>query len=297
MPAPCIAPGVSVSQTALVIDSGPELNDLLNRVLSQDGWNVDHAANHEEALELAKHDPFDLIITGRKTRGPEDIEFLRRIRGSRPHVRMIILADEWTPGDVLTAMREGAFSYFCAPFDPDTLVETVRNAMNEPCWDDGIEVLSATPEWVRVMARCDLDTAERLVLFLQNVRDPNISESDRADIVTAFREILLNAMEHGGHFDPSHHVEIGFVKARRAILCRVKDPGQGFSPEEVRHAANARTPEDLLNHVAVREEQGMRPGGFGLLMARKLVDELIYNEQGNEVVLVKYLEKPAQSAA
>jgi anti-sigma regulatory factor (Ser/Thr protein kinase) len=37
----------------------------------------------------------------------------------------------------------------------------------------------------------------------------------------------------------------------------------------------------------------MRPGGFGLLMARKLVDELIYNEQGNEVVLVKYLEKPA----
>ena len=56
-------------------------------------------------------------------------------------------------------------------------------------------------------------------------------------------------------------------------------------------------PEDLLSHVAVREEKGMRPGGFGLLMARKLVDELIYSEQGNEVVLVKYLEKPAKSAA
>jgi anti-sigma regulatory factor (Ser/Thr protein kinase)/CheY-like chemotaxis protein len=295
MPARCIAP--STSQTALVIDSGPELNELLNRVLSQDGWAIDHAANHEEALELAKRDPFDLIITGRKTRGPEDIEFLRKIRGSRPHVRMIILADEWTPGDVLTAMREGAFSYFCAPFQLETIAETVRTAMNEPCWDDGIEVLSATPEWVRVMARCDLETAERLVLFLQNVRDPNISESDRADIVTAFREILLNAMEHGGHFDASQHVEISFVKGRRAVMCRVKDPGQGFSPEEVRHAANARTPEDLLSHVAVREEKGMRPGGFGLLMARKLVDELIYSEQGNEVVLVKYLEKPAKSAA
>ena len=87
------------------------------------------------------------------------------------------------------------------------------------------------------------------------------------------------------------------MKARRAIMCRVKDPGQGFSPEEVRHAANSRTPEDLFNHVTIREEQGMRPGGFGLLMARNLVDELIYNEQGNEVVLVKYLEKPAQSAS
>jgi anti-sigma regulatory factor (Ser/Thr protein kinase) len=129
------------------------------------------------------------------------------------------------------------------------------------------------------------------------VRDPNISESVRSDIVTAFREILLNAMEHGGHFDPSHHVEIGFVKARRAVICKVKDPGQGFSQEELRHAASVRTPEEIFSHVAVREEKGLRPGGFGLLIARKLVDELIYSEQGNEVVLVKYLDAPAKSAA
>ena len=33
----------------------------------------------------------------------------------------------------------------------------------------------------------------------------------------------------------------------------------------------------------------MRPGGYGILLAQKLVDELIYNEDGNEVLLVKYL--------
>jgi hypothetical protein len=38
----------------------------------------------------------------------------------------------------------------------------------------------------------------------------------------------------------------------------------------------------------------MRPGGFGILMAKKLVDELLYNEQGNEVLLVKYLGKPGE---
>jgi len=58
-----------------------------------------------------------------------------------------------------------------------------------------------------------------------------------------------------------------------------------------------RTPEEIFSHVAVREEKGLRPGGFGLLIARKLVDELIYSEQGNEVVLVKYLDAPAKSAA
>jgi hypothetical protein len=38
-------------------------------------------------------------------------------------------------------------------------------------------------------------------------------------------------------------------------------------------------------HIAVREELGLRPGGFGILMTQKLVDELIYNQQGYEVLL------------
>ena len=42
--------------------------------------------------------------------------------------------------------------------------------------------------------------------------------------------------------------------------------------------------------VSVREEKGLRPGGFGLLMVRAQVDELLYNEKQNEVVFVKYLD-------
>jgi hypothetical protein len=40
----------------------------------------------------------------------------------------------------------------------------------------------------------------------------------------------------------------------------------------------------------VREEKGMRAGGFGLALTRALVDDLLYNEAHNEVVFVKYLE-------
>jgi anti-sigma regulatory factor (Ser/Thr protein kinase) len=41
--------------------------------------------------------------------------------------------------------------------------------------------------------------------------------------------------------------------------------------------------------MSEREAQGLRPGGFGLLMAGQLVDELVFNEAHNEVVLIKYL--------
>ncbi len=40
----------------------------------------------------------------------------------------------------------------------------------------------------------------------------------------------------------------------------------------------------------MRAEQGLRPGGFGILIARNMVDEMIYNERHNEVVLIKYLD-------
>jgi len=287
-PTSAIAP--TSQKTALVVASGGDIDELLRSVLVTEGWNMQRVGDNQEALSLARTKSFDLIITGRKTCGPEDIDFLRKIRSARPHLRLIILTDQWTPGDIIAAMREGAFSYFVAPFETSALAEMVRAAMAEPYWDDGIEVLSATPAWVRLTARCDLLTADRLVQFLHGFG--GIPQADKDQVISAFREILINAMEHGAHFDSSQHVEISFIRSRRAIACRVRDPGQGFSLSELRHAAISSSPEDLFSHMAVREERGLRPGGFGMLLVKKLIDELIYNEKGNEVVLVKYLDQP-----
>jgi DNA-binding response OmpR family regulator len=282
-------------KTALVVSSDGDIDELLMSVLVAEGWNTQRVVDNQDALSVSREKTFDLVITGRKTRGPEDIELLRKIRSARPHLRLIILTDKWTPGDIISAMREGAFSYFVAPFEASALAEMVHAAMAEPYWDDGIEILSATPAWVRLTARCDLRTADRLVQFLQGFG--GIPHADKNQVSSAFREILINAMEHGAHFDPSQHVEISFIRSRRAIACRVKDPGQGFSLEELRHAAVGSSPEDLFSHMAVREEQGLRPGGFGILLAKKLVDELIYDEKGNDVVLVKYLNQPTPPIA
>src|SRR5215469_2614370 len=293
MTGPCSCADPLRQKTALVVASGSDVDELLTSVLTSDGWSIQRAADNQHALTVATTEPFDLIVTGRKMLGPEDVELLHKIRGARAHVRLIILADRFTPGDVISAMREGAFSYFSAPFDACELTEMLRAAMASPCWDDGIEIMSATPVWVRLAARCDISTADRLVQFLRGVRDPDIPEG----IISAFKEVLVNAMEYGGNFDAGQHVEISFIRARRAVACRVKDPGQGFSLEELRHAAINSPAEDLLSHVAVREAQGLRPGGFGLLLAKKLVDELIYSEQGNEVLLVKYIDPAASQVA
>jgi DNA-binding NarL/FixJ family response regulator len=279
---------------ALIVHSGTEIDNLLISLFQEENWEIQFAANNAEALELAKAAPFDLIITGERTPGKEDIELLRRLRMARPHTRLIILTEEFVPGDVLAAIRERAFSYFSRPFSTERLAEMIRLAMTEPCWDAGIEVLSGKPNWVRLCVRCDLATANRLIQFYREASE--LPDAETEEVATAFREILMNAMEHGGNFDPSQHVEVSYVRTRRMVLCRVKDPGQGFSLEELEHSAIANPEEHPFKHMETREAQGKRPGGFGILMATKLVDDLIYNEKGNEVLLVKYLDKPAAAS-
>src|ERR1039458_3565943 len=164
----------------------------------------------------------------------------------------------------------------------------IEHAIAEPCWDDGIDVVSATPEWIRIRARCDFKTADRVLQFLDEVAE--LPNAEKSAVGAAFREMLMNAIEHGGRLDPNQQVEISYVCARHMVKCRISDPGEGFTLDEIPHAAIANPADDLLRHVEYREARGMRPGGFGVLLAQKLVDELVYNQQGNEVILIKYLD-------
>jgi len=286
------APAINQPRRALLIDSSPELNSMLTDLCDQHDWDIRSAKDNQEALELSQSCPFDLIITGERTSGQQDIEMLRRLRLVRPHTRLIILTDEFTPGDVLNSIRERAFSYFARPFSTEELAEIVRSAMTTPFWDDGIEILSATANWVRLAVRCDLATADRLIQFYREASD--LPDNETEQVATALREILLNAIEHGGKFDASQHVEVSYVRTRHMVLCKVKDPGTGFSLEELKHSALGNPPDEPFRHISEREAQGIRPGGFGILMAKELVDDLLYNQPGNEVLLIKYLNKSDQ---
>lgn len=274
-------------ELALVVGEDPQVREVLRSVLKPLEWVIISAPDNQAVLKLVEEKPFTLIVTGVRTTGREDVELLRKIRRVRPHTRLIILTDETTPADVIASMRERAFSYFSRPISPESLAEIVRLAAVEPSWDDGIEVMSATPEWISVVARCDKATADRLTQFFQEISD--LPNPERDDVATAFREILLNAIEHGGNFDPQQFVEISYVRTEKLIVCRIKDPGQGFSLEEIHHAAVNNPLYDPIRHSLFREAQGMRPGGYGILIAKHFVDELIYAERGNEVLLIKYL--------
>jgi DNA-binding NarL/FixJ family response regulator/anti-sigma regulatory factor (Ser/Thr protein kinase) len=272
----------------LMVVSDLDTTNMLLQILSHQECDFRCAPDNEEAFAMAEKDRFDLIVTGARTSGSEDIELLRKLRNVRPHTRLIILTDENTPADVITAITERAFSYFSKPFSRDALAEMIRTALRAPCWDDGIEVLSATPAWIRLLARGDKNTADRLLQFVNEVVD--LPPDEKGDVAFAIRELLLNAVRHGTRLDPNKFVEVSYVRAERMVSCRITDPGEGFSFQKLEHAAVSNTPSNPIRHAVYREAAGLPPGGYGILLAQHMVDELIYDEDGNDVLLIKYID-------
>ena len=277
----------NTSSRSLLVVADLETSSMLFDHLINQNWSIDYVENNQAALATLKQKPFDLILTSQATSAKEDLKLLRQIRAIRPHVRMIILTRESTPQDVIAALREHAFSYFSKPYSYDALAEMVRMALDQPSWDDGIEVISATPAWIRLLVRCDLGVAERMVQFFLELVD--LPEEELNQISYAFREMLMNAIRYGGRFDPDKYVEISYVRARNAVACKVKDPGIGFTLDELYHAAVTNPLDNPIRHLTYREASGLPAGGYGILLTRHMVDELMYNEQGNEVLLIKYL--------
>ena len=136
---------------------------------------------------------------------------------------------------------------------------------------------------------CTRDAAERIQTVMAHL-DTDLAPKLRETIAYAFRELLLNAVEWGGRLDPSRKVRIAYLRAEAHADVPHRRPRVRDSTSRTsRTPPSAGRPTDPIAHMQVREEKGIRPGGFGLLMVSNSVDELLYNEKRNEVVFVKYL--------
>lgn len=282
---------MAVSSTKQILLSGKDntIQQLLVTVVSP--TSIQTVQTNRECLERLQTEPYDLVITDFHTTAAEDVELLKEIRHIRPETKVIAMADESTPEDVIQLIKEHAFSFFSHAFEPERLLGMVADALEIPGWKDDIEILSARPEWIALRLHCRKITTERLLQFMREL-EMDLPEDEREQIGTAFREMLLNAIEHGAKNDPRKTVDVSYVRTSRVIIYQIRDPGQGFSFDQLPHAAISNPPDNPAEHILYRMEHGLRAGGFGILMVNKLVDELFYNEKGNEVLMIKYLASP-----
>ena len=276
------------SRRILIVDDDRALRLALSTLLADAGHQIASAGDGPEALTLLHNRPFDIVLLDIGLPSMSGLDLLARARALATPPLVIMMTADDTPQSLVEAVKGQAYRYIRKPFPPNTIIEVVNDVVG-PAAALSFEVVSARPEWLELVAPCTLEMADRIQSFVMHL-EAKLPEDVREAVAQAFRELLMNAIEWGGKLDPNRKVRISCVRTKRMLLYRIADPGEGFDIEGLRHAAISNPDHDPIRHLVVREEKGLRPGGFGLAMTRSLVDELIYNEARNEVLFVKYLE-------
>ena len=272
----------------LVVDDDRTTRHVLSKVLTGAGFTTSVAKDGVEALKALRTRRFDVLLLDVWMPRMNGLDLLSRLRNNKSRPRVVVMTSDDAPETLLKAVREQAFRYVHKPVESLNLLQTVRDVLAAPEPPE-IEVISARSEWVELVVPCTRQAAEHIQTVMSHL-DTDLPGELRESIGYAFRELLLNAVEWGGRLDPTRKVRIAYLRAKRMIMYRIADPGQGFNFDDLPHAAIGQPPDDPIAHMQVREEKGLRPGGFGLLSVRATVDELLYNEKRNEVVFVKYLD-------
>ncbi|MGC2635945.1 MAG: response regulator [Acidobacteriaceae bacterium] len=272
----------------LIADDDAATRHGVARLLETAGFEVSEAEDGMAALDAIQEKRYDLVFLDIWMPRLSGLEVLARIRTSASRPKVIVMTSDGTSETLLRAVKEQAYDYLSKPFPPRQAVEVAQRALSaDQCPD--IEVLSARPHWVELLIPCTSEAAERIQTVMMKL-DADLPDNVRETIASSFRELLLNAIEWGGQFDPNRKVRIASVRSPRMLMFRIADPGPGFSFSELTHAAVGQPETEPVAHMSVREERGIRPGGFGILMIQAAADELLYNEAQNEVMFIKYFD-------
>jgi len=101
-----------------------------------------------------------------------------------------------------------------------------------------------------------------------------VSDGDLPDLQLALEEGLANAVKHGNQLNPAKLVKVECQLLDDCMIrVTIEDEGAGFNPEEVPD------PTDFANLD--------KPSGRGIVLMRAFMDEVLYNDRGNQLTFCK----------
>ena len=219
----------------LVVDDEKSQREILEMILSGEGYDVTTAASGEAALKFAKDRRFDLALTDLKMTGMDGIELLSQLLAYDSSIIVILLTAHGSIESAKEALRRGAFDYLEKPYDKSALLETINRALDRLEAIDS-EIVSASPkmETVKkmvlkvarsnstVLVRGESGTGKELIARAVHNQSPRAAEMFQAVNCAAINENLLESELFGhekGSFTGAHAEKKGlFEIADRGTL-------------------------------------------------------------------------------
>src|SRR4028118_954050 len=219
----------------LVVDDERGQREILEMILSAEGYDLTTAASGEAALKIVKDKRFDLVLTDLKMTGMDGIELLQRLLAYDSSIIVILLTAHGSIDSAKDALRRGAFDYLEKPYDRETLLDTSRRALTKLDALDS-EIISDSPEMESVkkmvlkvarsastvLIRGESGTGKELIARAIHNQSQRATEMFQAVNCAAINENLLESELFGheqGSFTGAHAEKKGlFEVADRGTL-------------------------------------------------------------------------------
>ncbi len=291
-------------QTILVVDDVALDRHLVGSLIEEhSGWSAVFAEDGRDALALIKLQVPDLVLTDLQMPEMNGLELVEAIRRDYSYLPVILITAHGSEEIAVAALKAGASSYVPKRDLARDLVPTTQKVLD----------MSRTTRNQQQILDCLIETEFRFLLsndphrvqpLINHLQDhlTMMNLVDKAGLIrvgTALHECLINAMEHGNLELTSElrerensrafrnlvderrqqqsycdrHVQVIARFSRKEAAFAIRDDGQGFDPSKL---PDPRDPANLQKCT-----------GRGLFLIRTFMDEVRFNETGNEITMVK----------
>jgi len=306
-PSPAEATGPRVRPIVLVVDDASVERRKAGGLVEESlGWRVAYAEDGVKALEAIRREAPDVVLTDLQMPQMDGLELVKAIRGQYPLLPVVLMTAHGSEEVALQALRHGAASYVPKRSLSRDLAETLEQVVAAARTSLSHQRLLAS--MTRTESEFSLENDPTLVPALVTLLQETLSgvglcgESDRVRISIALSEALTNAMYHGNlelrselrETDEKQYYRLGaerriqppfgdrrvFVKmavSHKDAVFVVRDEGPGFDP------ATLPDPTDPANLGRV--------SGRGLLLIQTFMDRVEHNSKGNEITMVKHVQR------
>jgi DNA-binding NtrC family response regulator len=136
-------------KSILVVDDEKSQREILEMILSGEGYDVTTASSGEAAMKFVESRRFDLVLTDLKMTGMSGLDLLKELTNFDKSIIVILLTAHGSVDSAVDALRLGAFDYLQKPYDSEKLLETVSRALKKLSTLD-TEIVSVSPEMDKV---------------------------------------------------------------------------------------------------------------------------------------------------
>jgi anti-sigma regulatory factor (Ser/Thr protein kinase)/ActR/RegA family two-component response regulator len=263
----------------LIVDGNEELRTILSRVLADFGHEVVATGNREAALAREDLEDFDLVISDLTDDADGGVQIVSELKRKSLLVPVVVSSDETQPAGVIKAFKMGAANYVRRPYNDEELRDIVEKTLSYKLrFIEDVKVLPFVHEKIEFELPSDLSLMNGVLHYLhERVVQLGLINPERSNLFIALDEAFVNAVKHGNRQDPHKIVRITADLSAKEAKFTVEDQGEGFKVNEIPDPLD---PANLF-----------KTSGRGVFLIYNIMDEVIYNERGNSLTMIKRPEE------